>query len=86
MNNKILKNKLKNKLNKSNAMEKKITKETIKHAIKVIKLYVEQNPRRYEEDTIIHERDCEGGLAHGECYCTRHRKTRLNYELDNIIE
>ena len=67
-------------------MEKKITKKTVKHAIKVIKLYEEQNPREFPEDTIIHEENCELGWAHGKCYCTRHRETRLNYELDNIID
>ncbi len=44
-------------------MKRKITKKTVEHAIKVIKLYREQNPRKFPEDTIIHEKNCELGMA-----------------------
>jgi len=68
-------------------MEKKeVNKKSVNHAIKIIRLYVEQNPREYPENTTIHETDCELGLAHGKCYCTEHGETRLNYELNHIIE
>ncbi len=66
-------------------MNKKISEKTINHAIKVIKLYVEQNPRIFPRDTIIHEKNCELGLAHGKCYCTKKGQTALNYELGEII-
>ena len=65
---------------------KKITKKAVKEAIKIIQLYGKENPRRFPECTIIHEKDCELGLAHGRCYCTRNRETRLNYELDNVLK
>ncbi len=32
-------------------MKRKITKKTVNHAIKVIKLYVEQNPQKYKDQT-----------------------------------
>lgn len=69
-------------------MEKKIIQNTVNHAIKVIKLYIGQNPREFSEDTKIHEKDCEFnlGLTHGKCYCTEHHRTRLDCELDKIIE
>ena len=66
-------------------MEKKISSKVIKHAVKVIGSYVEQNPRKFPEDTTIHEKNCELGLAHGRCYCTKRGKTRLNYELGVIV-
>ena len=64
---------------------KEITKKSVEHAIKIIKLYEQQNERMFPEDTIIHEINCELGMAHGRCYCTRHRETTLNYQLNNIL-
>ena len=66
-------------------MKKRITKTAVRHAIKVIELYEEQNPAKYPDDTIIHDKDCGLGLTHGRCYCKGKGQTRLSYELNNVL-